>query len=120
MKSERYFTENITLKKIPSPEIDTSINPVPLEDETIRIRLKKILGSIAEENLDCIIIYEDMEHGGNFEYLTGFLTRFEEALLVLHQKLLLPQIIYHFRYVQILLPKMVLQNILSAFHLLCP
>lgn len=85
MKSKRYFTENIALKKIPSPEIDTSINPVPLEDETIRIRLKKILGSMAEENLDCIIIYEDMEHGGNFEYLTGFLTRFEEALLVLHQ-----------------------------------
>ena len=30
------------------------------------------------------------------------------------------EIIYHLQYVQIYLPKMVLQNIPSVFHLLCP
>lgn len=31
-------------------------------------------------------MYADKEHGGNFEYLTGFIPRFEEALLVLHRE----------------------------------
>src|SRR5690606_34233265 len=30
-----------------------------------------------------LVVYADKEHGGNFEYLTGFIPRFEEALLVL-------------------------------------
>ena len=29
-------------------------------------------------------MYGDVEHGGNFEYLVGYFTRFEEALLVLN------------------------------------
>ena len=32
-----------------------------------------------------MLIYGDLEHGSNFEYLTGFLPRFEEALLAVHQ-----------------------------------
>lgn len=31
-----------------------------------------------------LIIYADKEHGGNFEYLVGFIPRFEEGLLVLN------------------------------------
>jgi Xaa-Pro aminopeptidase len=34
--------------------------------------------------LNSLIIYADLEHGNNFEYLAGFIPRFEEALLVLH------------------------------------
>ena len=34
--------------------------------------------------MDALVVYCDLEHGANFEYLTGFVTRFEEALLVLH------------------------------------
>ena len=30
-----------------------------------------------------LIVYGDVEHGGNFEYLTGYFTRFEEGLLVI-------------------------------------
>ena len=37
------------------------------------------------EKLDVMLIYGDLEHGSNFEYLTGFLPRFEEALLVVHK-----------------------------------
>ena len=33
-----------------------------------------------EENFDILVIYADLEHGSNFEYLCGFLPRFEEAL----------------------------------------
>lgn len=32
-----------------------------------------------EESFDVLIVYGDLEHGSNFEYLTGFLPRFEEA-----------------------------------------
>ncbi len=38
------------------------------------------------EQIDCLMIYGDLEHGSNFEYLTGFLPRFEEALLVIHRR----------------------------------
>lgn len=39
---------------------------------------------MSQDGFDSIIIYADLEHGSNFEYLVGFLPRFEEALLVLH------------------------------------
>jgi Xaa-Pro aminopeptidase len=38
---------------------------------------------MAAEGYDALIIYADKEHGSNFEYLTGFIPRFEEGLLVL-------------------------------------
>ena len=34
-------------------------------------------------HLDKLVIYGDVEHGSNFEYLVGFFTRFEEALLII-------------------------------------
>jgi Xaa-Pro aminopeptidase len=40
---------------------------------------------MAQQGLDTLVIYADKEHGGNFEYLTGFIPRFEEALLVLQR-----------------------------------
>ncbi len=39
-----------------------------------------------QHGYDTLIVYADKEHGGNFEYLTGFIPRFEEALLVLHRE----------------------------------
>ena len=47
-------------------------------------RYEKVLARMKEEKIDTLVIYADLEHGSNFEYLTGFLPRFEEALLVLH------------------------------------
>lgn len=46
---------------------------------------ENVLEKMKMDNIDALIIYADLEHGGNFEYLCGFLPRFEEALLVLHQ-----------------------------------
>ena len=37
------------------------------------------------EDFDAIIVYADKEHGSNFEYLTGFIPRFGEGLLVLEK-----------------------------------
>ena len=37
------------------------------------------------EKFDQLVFYADKEHGSNFEYLTGFIPRFEEGLLVLNK-----------------------------------
>lgn len=55
-----------------------------MTDETIKKRKEAVLRKMSQDGFDSIIIYADLEHGSNFEYLVGFLPRFEEALLVLH------------------------------------
>ena len=79
---QRY--ENVVLDKIPFPKEETG-EPVLLSDETMQERRQKILHRMQEKKLDCIAVYADVEHGCNFEYLTGFIPRFEEALLILHK-----------------------------------
>lgn len=83
--TERYEAAHIGFREVPKPDWKGELTPVFLEDETMKLRREKILERMKAENLECVVVYEDLEHGGNFEYLTGFLTRFEEALLVLHQ-----------------------------------
>lgn len=75
----------ITLTTIPTPEKETGLTPVHFSDETMRQRKEAILSYMKKEQFDTLVIYADLEHGGNFEYLVGFLPRFEEALLILHQ-----------------------------------
>lgn len=74
----------IKLRKIEQPKIEDNLTPVTLTDETMALRKNKVLRLMKENNYDSIIIYADLEHGSNFEYLSGFVPRFEEALLVLH------------------------------------
>lgn len=76
---------NITLTTIKQPEIYLNVPSVVLNDQTIEQRLRKVLQGMARQNLDALVVYADKEHGGNFEYLTGFIPRFEEGLLVLHK-----------------------------------
>jgi hypothetical protein len=52
---------------------------------TLSERKTRVLERMRQQGLDTLIVYADKEHGGNFEYLTGFIPRVEEALLVLHQ-----------------------------------
>ncbi|MCP2002242.1 UNVERIFIED_ORG: Xaa-Pro aminopeptidase [Buttiauxella agrestis ATCC 33320] len=75
----------ITLATIKQPEIYLNVPSVVLNDQTLQQRRSKILQAMARQNLDALVIYADKEHGGNFEYLTGFIPRFEEGLLVLHK-----------------------------------
>ncbi|OTN77910.1 hypothetical protein A5886_003011 [Enterococcus sp. 8G7_MSG3316] len=75
----------ITLKKVTAPEKDHEATIVQLTDETMTERKGKVINAMQNANVDTLVIYCDVEHGGNFSYLTGFVTRFEESLLILHQ-----------------------------------
>ena len=79
-------TKEITLMEISEPMFSENITPVLLTERTIQQRYQKLLDIMEEEQLDAMVIYCDLEHGANFEYFTGFLTRFEEALLVVHKE----------------------------------
>ena len=46
-------------------------------------RKAKVLRKMKERGIEQLIVYGDVEHGGNFEYLVGYFTRFEESLLIL-------------------------------------
>ena len=74
----------VTLDIVHAPQKDCSLTPIVLSDETMQARKEGILRRMRESGLDSIVLYADLEHGGNFEYLVGLVPRFEEALLVLH------------------------------------
>ena len=65
---------NIVLTTVPEPKKDCS-SPILLTDETIEERKQKILTRMHKLYLDKLVIYGDVEHGSNFEYLVGFLYR---------------------------------------------
>lgn len=74
----------VAVKKVTPPKTDGSKKPVLLTKETVNERKNKILSLMKENNFSSLIIYADKEHGGSFEYLTGFIPRFEEALQILN------------------------------------
>lgn len=74
----------IQLQTLPAPRKFTDVPPVLLSDATLLERKEKVLARMNDEGFDALVIYADKEHGGNFEYLTGFVPRFEEGLLILH------------------------------------
>ena len=75
--------KNIILTTVSEPKKDCNGSPVFLTDETIEERKQKILTRMRKLHLDKLVIYGDVEHGSNFEYLVGFFTRFEDALLII-------------------------------------
>ncbi|WP_374755467.1 M24 family metallopeptidase [Citrobacter amalonaticus] len=75
---------SIQLQKVIPPAVWHDVPSVILSDETLHARKEKVLSQMRSRQLATLIIYGDKEHSGNFEYLTGFIPRFEEALLVLH------------------------------------
>jgi hypothetical protein len=76
---------NIKVKQALAPKLDHSGKPILLSDNTITMRKQKILNLMQEANLSSLVVYADKEHGSNFEYLTGFIPRFEESLQILNQ-----------------------------------
>lgn len=74
---------SVELKAVPEPVRDFSGVPVGLTDETMRERTGKVLGGMRSRGLDQLVVYCDVEHAGNFQYLVGFFSRFEEALLII-------------------------------------
>jgi len=77
-------TFDVTIKDVKSPALDHSKQPVLISQGTAEARKQKVLTRMKEEGFSSLIIYADKEHGSNFEYLTGFIPRFEEALQVLN------------------------------------
>jgi hypothetical protein len=74
----------ITLKTVPTPTLEEDLVPISLTDATILERKQRLLEKMQQANYDTLLIYADLEHGSNFEYLMGFVPRFEEALLIIH------------------------------------
>ncbi|MCR0332640.1 M24 family metallopeptidase [[Clostridium] innocuum] len=74
----------IKLKEVEAPMLEEGLIPVMLSDETMQKRKACLLEKMQRDGFDAVVVYADLEHGSNFEYLCGFLPRFEEALLVLH------------------------------------
>ena len=68
----RIKPNGILYTQLPLPESEKSIVPVDLTDHTMRQHKEKILHLMQQENYDCIVVYGDREHGGNFGYLAGF------------------------------------------------
>lgn len=75
---------HVELISVPEPSRDCAGAPVPLTDETIRERVTKVLAGMRARHLDQLVVYCDVEHSGNFNYLAGFFTRFEESLLIVN------------------------------------
>ncbi len=71
-----------TLATVPAPATYPQMPTPVLSDETMKTRLNNVLSAMQQQGLSSLVIYADKEHGGNFEYLSGFIPRFEEALLV--------------------------------------
>lgn len=76
---------NIRLQPVSPPKTDALLTPVNLTNETLLHRKQNLMTAMREQHVDSVIIYADREHGDNFEYFTGFVPRFEEALLIVHQ-----------------------------------
>lgn len=74
----------IKLKEVEAPKPEEGLIPVMLSDETMQNRKARLLENMRRDGFDVVVMYADLEHGSNFEYLCGFLPRFEEALLILH------------------------------------
>lgn len=74
----------VNVKKVRQPELEDNKKKVFLNDETIALRKEKLLKLMKEFGYSSLIVYADKEHGSNFEYLTGFIPRFEEGLSILN------------------------------------
>lgn len=79
------MSREVIYDRVTKPKLDCPMDVVELSDKTIQERKAKVIERMVEKNLDTIVVYGDVEHGSNFEYLVGFIPRFEEAVLVLHQ-----------------------------------
>ncbi|GEK92091.1 M24 family metallopeptidase [Alkalibacterium kapii] len=79
-----YSHQNAMYGTVSAPLPEEGLKQVELTDDTMKERYNKVISKMKERGLSTLVIYEDLEHGSNFEYLTGFLTRFEEGLLILH------------------------------------
>ncbi len=70
------------LIRIDWPDNGSPDLPPPLSLPECEGRLRALRASAAAQGYDVIVVYGDREHAANLQWLTGFDTRFEEAVLV--------------------------------------
>ncbi|SEG59559.1 Xaa-Pro peptidase family protein [Paenibacillus sp. UNC499MF] len=75
--------KEIILDTVKEPACFPNVPPTFLTDKTMNERKTKVLKAMKKEGFQIVAIYADKEHGSNFEYLTGFIPRFEEGLLLI-------------------------------------
>lgn len=73
---------SITVKKVQAPKVYNVTDVVQISDATMEKRSARLIEVMQQEGFSSVIVYADKEHGGNFEYLTGFIPRFEEGLQI--------------------------------------
>ncbi|WP_343552795.1 aminopeptidase P family protein [Pantoea sp.] len=76
-------SKTIKLGPVTAPQTFSDVEQVFLTDDTQLARKNQLLERMKQHGFDTLVIYADKEHGSNFEYLTGFIPRFEEGLLLL-------------------------------------
>lgn len=72
----------INFKKVRAPKVYNVTEAVQVTDKTMDERRSRLVNLMKREGVSSVIVYADKEHGGNFEYLTGFFPRFEEGIQV--------------------------------------
>lgn len=72
----------ITAKKVQAPKVENVTEVVQISEATMEQRRARLIEVMKQEGFSSVIVYADKEHGGNFEYLTGFIPRFEEGLQI--------------------------------------
>ncbi len=77
------MSKQVILTTVNEPPTFVDVPPIFLTEETMEERKNKLMKRMNEESIDTVVIYADREHGANFEYLTGFIPRFEESILVM-------------------------------------
>ncbi|MFS0838664.1 hypothetical protein [Paenibacillus sp. 1P03SA] len=75
--------KEIILDTVKEPASFPNVPPTFLTDETMNERKTKVLNAMKKEGFQVVAVYADKEHGSNFEYVTGFIPRFEEGLLLI-------------------------------------
>lgn len=79
-----YSANDVGYAEVAEPAPVGELHPVDLTDGTMAARRERVLAAMDGLGLDVLAVYADREHGDNYEYLTGYSPRFEEAVLVLH------------------------------------
>lgn len=72
----------VDIKVAVSPKKDNNREITFLNESTIKERKNKLIKNMRKHGFSSLVIYADKEHGSNFEYLAGFVPRFEEGLQV--------------------------------------
>ena len=77
-------TSQIIYAKTKKPHMQLITVPLDLPDSVYQLRFVALQNAMKIHSLDVMLVYADREHAGNFDWLTGFEPRFEEACLIIH------------------------------------